>query len=108
MEIENTICLTCHQPILPAYYFCPNCGKEIKEKPEPISIVNQIGIYALSIFLPPLGLWPGIKYAKKKYPQARNVGIAAIVLTIISTIVSVWYIFVMFQTYLNQLSGLLN
>ncbi len=108
MENEITICPTCHQPILPTYYFCPNCGKEIQEKPEPVSIANQIGIYALSIFLPPLGLWPGIKYARKKYPQARYVGIAAIILTIISTIVSLWYIFAVFQTYLNQVSGLLN
>ena len=108
MDTESLICPQCHQPVLTNYYFCPNCGNNLKEKPEPVSIPTQIGIYALSIFLPPLGLWPGIKYARKKYPPVKWVGIVAIILTVISTIVTVWSIFVLFQNYLNQFSSLLN
>lgn len=107
MENDSSICSECHQPILPAYYFCPNCGHSLKENPVPVSIPMQIGIYALSIFLPPLGFWPGIKYAIKKYPPVRRVGIIAIVLSILSTALTVWSIFALFQTYLNQFSGLL-
>lgn len=105
---ELSICTTCHQPILPAYYFCPNCGANLKEKPTPVSLALQIGIYAVSIFLPPLGFWPGYKYFIKKYPPARRVGIIALVLTILSTILTIWAIFALFQIYLNSFKGLLD
>lgn len=108
MDQNPAICPSCHQNILPAYYFCPNCGANLKEEPKPISVALQIGIYALSIFLPPFGLWPGIKYALKKYPPIKRVGIIAIVLTLLSTILSIWGIFAMFQNYLKQYSDLLN
>lgn len=108
MELEATICNTCHQPILPTYYFCPNCGAGLKEKPTPVSIALQIGIYAVSIFLPPLGFYPGYKYVIKKYGPARRVGIIAIVLTLLSTILTIWAIFALLQVYLNSFSGLLN
>lgn len=107
MDSDTLICSACHQPISPDYYFCPNCGNGLKEKPTPVSIVMQIGIYALSIFLPPLGFWPGFKYVIKKYPQAKRVGIIAIVLTALSTVLTVWATFSLFQDYLNQFGDLL-
>ena len=55
-----------------------------------ISIVKQLSIYALSIFLPPLGLFPGIKYLSNKNPSAKKIGAIALVLTLISTIVTIW------------------
>lgn len=51
--------------------------------------MQQIKVYAISILLPPLGLWPGIKYVFQKDEKKRTVGIIAIILTIISTIVTV-------------------
>lgn len=107
MNTEPTICTVCHQPILSSYYFCPNCGFNLKESPIPVSIPVQIGVYALSIFLPPLGLYPGIKYLLKKSPQAKRVGIVAIVLTILSTALTLWSIFALMQVYLSQFNGLL-
>jgi len=71
------------------FYFCPNCGKKIKEPPLSTSIGKQIYIYALSILLPPLGLWPGIKYLLQGSTKARIIGIVAIVLTIISTVLTI-------------------
>jgi len=56
MENISAVCPTCHQPVSPEDYFCPNCGKDLKAKPLSVSITTQIGIYLLSIFLPPLGL----------------------------------------------------
>jgi len=108
MPNETLICPECHQPILPAYYFCPNCGHNLKEKPTPVSIPLQIGIYALCLLLPPFGYWPGVKYVIKKYPPMRRVGIIAIVLTTISTALTIWAIFALFQNYLNTFNGLLN
>jgi hypothetical protein len=69
-------------------FFCPNCGKQLKEKP--ITVLKQIGIYALSFFLPPLGLFPGIKYLFVKNTKVKIIGLVAIILTIISCALTVW------------------
>lgn len=90
MQPEQKYCPKCQFPILENYYFCPNCGKNLKLTPSATSAVKQIGIYALSIFLPPLGLWPGIKYLKSEDGTAKAIGAVAIFLTIISTFATIW------------------
>lgn len=62
----------------------------MKDAPISVSIEKQIGVYALSVLLPPLGLWPGIKYLKAADSKAKTVGIIAIALTIISIIITLW------------------
>jgi len=102
------ICPACHQSVVPEWYFCPNCGKGLKAKPVRVSAATQIGIYALSVFLPPLGLWPGIKYLSKEGRGAKIVGAIAIVLTIISSVVTTWLTFRYLQSYLAIYSGFIN
>lgn len=97
-------CTICHFPLSDTFYFCPNCGKKIKEPPVSLSVSKQIGIYALSIFLPPLGLWPGIKYLLQKDQKAQIVGMVAILLTIVSTILTLWLTFAAY----NQLTQTIN
>lgn len=88
METEVLSCPFCHYPTIEAFYYCPNCGKSLKLAP--ISIFKQIGIYAISILLPPLGLWPGIKYLRQGTGKARTVGLIAIILTLISSAITIW------------------
>lgn len=100
----ETICPFCNFAIPESEnaYFCPNCGKKIKEPP--ITISKQIGIYVLSIFLPPLGLFPGIKYLLQEDEKKKMVGLVAIILTILSTVVTVW----LTMSLLNNITGGLN
>jgi hypothetical protein len=107
MDNNDLICSVCHKKVLPVYYFCPNCGNNLKATPARISVLMQIGYYALALLLPPLGLWPGVKCMMKKSPQARWVGIITIVLTLISSGVTIWGIFVMFNTYVEQLNSMI-
>jgi len=105
-------CPSCKQNIALSDYFCPNCGKKLKEKPQSTTILRQIFIYLLSILLPPLGLWPGIKYLKQKDGKSRMIGFIAIVLTIISIVITAW-LYLGFMKNLNQqlnqqLNGNLN
>jgi uncharacterized membrane protein YqaE (UPF0057 family) len=86
--MEQTNCKFCGQAVFTNYYFCPYCGKKIVEPP--ITALKEISVYLLSVFLPPLGLWPGIKYLSQKNEKAKRVGLIAIILTIISTIVTIW------------------
>ncbi|MBI2031095.1 MAG: zinc ribbon domain-containing protein [Candidatus Levybacteria bacterium] len=104
-EAEAIICKACHKKNPTDFYFCPNCGKELKPKPLSTSIIKQLGIYLLSIFLPPLGLWPGIKYLKGVTANEKIVGAIAITLTLIVTIFSIWYTLELvknFQSMLND------
>jgi len=86
--MEQTTCKFCGQTVLANYYFCPYCGKKLIEPP--ITALKEIGVYLFSVFLPPLGLWPGIKYLFQKNERAKRVGIIAIILTITSTVITVW------------------
>jgi hypothetical protein len=87
--MDKAICKFCGQTVFTNYYFCPYCGKKLIEPP--ITMVKEIGIYLFSILLPPLGLWPGIKYLLQKNNRARRVGIITILLTIIATIVTLYF-----------------
>lgn len=90
MNPEQKLCPTCHNPIIDSYYFCPNCGKNLKPAPISTSAITQIGIYAISIFLPPFGLWPGVKYLRQENKTAKIIGVVAILLTAISIVISTW------------------
>jgi hypothetical protein len=98
MEPQQQTCPFCHFPLSGTFYFCPNCGKRINEPP--ITIAKQIGIYLISVFLPPLGLWPGIKYLFSKDQKTKRVGTIAIVLTILSTVITIW----LTMAFLNQIT----
>lgn len=86
--MEQTTCKFCGFPVSTNFYYCPGCGKKLIDPP--ITTVREIGVYLVSIFLPPFGLWPGIKYLTQKNEKAKRVGTIAIVLTIISTVVTIW------------------
>jgi hypothetical protein len=59
-------------------------------KPLSTDLYKQTLIYLLSFFLAPLGLWPAVKYLREPNKKAKNIGIAAIVLTIISLSLSAY------------------
>ncbi len=88
-------CPVCHQPLLPAYYFCPNCGASVHTVPLSTTPLTQAGIYAFSIILPVVCYvfvtrWPGIKYFKSKDPKAKRIGEVAWALLILSTVITFW------------------
>jgi hypothetical protein len=86
--MEQVICKFCGQTVFSNYYFCPYCGKKLIEPP--ITALKEIGVYLLSALLPPLGLWPGIKYLLQKNGKAKRVGTVAILITIVSTVITIW------------------
>jgi len=108
MDSLPIACPQCHQPVQPEWYFCPNCGKDLKAPPRSTTLLTQIGIYALSIFLPPLGLWPGIKYLRESDPKAKQIGMVAVALTILSVVATIWISFGLMQSYISQINQLSN
>jgi hypothetical protein len=106
METEVLSCPFCGYPTIEAFNYCPNCGKSLKVRS--ISVFKQIGIYAVSILLPPLGLWPGIKYLSRRDGKAKIIGLIAIALTIISTAVTVWFSISLLNQITQSLNGQIN
>jgi len=104
--MNPTVCPFCHFSISGPVYFCPNCGKKINDPP--ITTIKQIGVYLLSILLPPLGLWPGIKYLFSKDQKTRTVGVIAIILTILSTIITLWLSVALFNNLSQSVNSQLN
>ena len=95
---QAAVCPTCHQSVLPTYYFCPNCGASLHQAPLSTTPATQAGIYAFSIVLPMIGFilvtrWPGMKYYRSQDPKVRLIGQVAWILLIFSTIFTCWYIY---------------
>src|SRR5882724_10844548 len=85
------LCPVCHYQILSTYYFCPNCGKNFKPAMLSTSLEKQISVYLLSIFLPPFGLVPGIKYLRQADQKSKIVGTVALLLTGVSLLLTIYY-----------------
>jgi len=105
-------CPSCHQPIIPTYYFCPNCGVKLNQAPLLTDTLTQVKIYAFSIILPMICFlfvtkWPGIKYYKSEDPKTKQIGEIAWILIVLSTIITVYLAFVWtqksFNTYLYSI-----
>lgn len=99
-------CKYCSYPVSENFNFCPNCGKMLKEPP--ITLMKQLGVYALSVFLPPLGLWPGIRYLMQKDDKAKIVGLIAIVLTIASSAITIYWSMGLLNGLIGQNAAMTN
>ncbi|HUD44074.1 MAG TPA: hypothetical protein VMR41_00875 [Patescibacteria group bacterium] len=92
VDTQSTkICPVCQYVVEDSWYFCPNCSKKLKMKPLPTTVWRQIGVYLLSVCLPPLGLFPAFNYLRQHSWKARIVGLMCILFTILSIVLTTWY-----------------
>lgn len=107
-EIPNQkqTCKYCKNSIDLNVFFCPLCGKKLKNPPPSTSVLAQIKIYAISVLLPPLGLVPGFQYLLSKDKKAKIIGLIAIILSIISLIISTIYIIDLYKNLTKQFNDL--
>ena len=108
------ICPYCHQPVLPTYYFCPNCGTKLNSAPLSTSPSTQAWIYAFSAILPMILFiyvtkWRGITYYKSSDPKAKQIGTIAIIILAASTLITIWlgYVWTMeaIQSSVNSINA---
>lgn len=90
-------CKYCYTEIKDDFFFCPHCGKNIKDIPFKFSIFKTLGLIIFSILLPPLGIVPGFTYLRKKDFKAKVIGIILIVLSIIVTAAVIWFLIEMYK-----------
>lgn len=84
-------CKECGHEISDEALTCPNCGKPQRDKLPSVSLSRQMAVYSVSLFLPPFGFWYVWKYLKQKDGKSKKIGIVALILTIISIIVMIWF-----------------
>ena len=107
------ICEICHQPLLPSYYFCPNCGQKVNDAPLGAGLQAQAYIYFLSAILPLIGFlaiskWHAIKYLKSKDPKTKKIGIIACVILALSTIITIYLAYVWTEAIIQSSINSLN
>jgi len=100
-----TICPSCHIEVRPTDYFCYNCGKNLKPKPPSVSVARQTAVYLESIFLPPYGIILGLRYLRYDSKKLKTVGIIAIVLTVLSTVLATKWTLDFINAINNQVEG---
>ncbi len=112
IESSPSLCPTCHLAVLSSYYFCPNCGANLNVKPLPTGAMAQAELYIFSAILPLMGFlfvtrWHANKYVKSDDPKAKQIGILAWSILIISTIITIYFVYVWTMSYINStISGI--
>jgi len=107
MDFQTT-CPQCKGNITLLDYFCPVCGKKLKEKPLTTTFSKQLWIYLVSFFLPPLGIWPAVKYIRAPDEKSKRIGWAAIILTIISVLITIRLTMSFINSFNKQLNSQLD
>ena len=91
----SLVCPQCHLPVRPEYYFCPNCGTNLRTQPLSTQIGSQVLIYLFSAVLPWIAYlaitkWQGLKYIRSGDPRARAIGWIALGILVASSVVAFW------------------
>lgn len=73
-----------------------------------MSVIKIVGLLAMSLLIPPLGLWPGIKLLFKNDRKGQAVGLAAIFLTAVSIAITVWFTIGFINSQMESLQGQLQ
>jgi len=95
---QKNICPQCHQPVLPEYYFCPNCGKKLEEVPLSTTIWAQLWLYIFTLIVMPFTgylayrHWQGVAYMRSRDPKARRIGFISVILLISTIVLLTWSI----------------
>lgn len=80
----------------------------MKDPPLSTSVFMLAWVFFLSVFVPPLGLWPGIKYFKHSDPKTKRIGLAAIVLTVLSSALTIYFTFKLANVYVETITQIPN
>ena len=108
------ICPQCHFPVKPEYYYCPNCGKNLRTPALPTDMLSQVLLYSFSIILPVIFYiavtkWQGIKYIRSSDEKAKQMGYIALALLILSSVFFFWWSIVQLQGFVqSSLNSSLN
>lgn len=83
-------CPFCGKPVNPSLPFCPYCGNKLSLASGPLSVMQQVKIYAVSALLAPLGLYYFFKYFRNEDQQKKKIAYIALILTIVTGVILIY------------------
>lgn len=95
------MCKSCQNPISPTYFFCPYCGRKLRQPPQSTSVGKQIGIYFLAVFFPFFSIIPGVRYINQPDNKSKAVGVVTLFLTGVSLLINIYFLFVLKDTFMQ-------
>jgi len=98
------ICPHCTTLIEGMSFFCPICGKKVRDKPLSTGFFSQMGLYLASVLLPPLFLGWTIRYLKSSDTKERQIGLISLGLTIAALISGIWFSLVFFKNLTKEVN----
>lgn len=101
------VCPKCKAAVDASFYFCPNCGQQLRDKPLATSFGKQLAVYFTSFFFPPFGLWSAFRYLTQKGAGSKIIGVLATALTVVS-LVGVTYEILLLNDLMAQVLPLLS
>lgn len=104
---ESLFCPFCKATIYADYFYCPQCGKQVRKKALSVGIWQQISIYLVSILFPPFGLIPALRYLTSFGTKAKIIGGIALILSILSIMLVTYgmmQLFAMIASFLGDAS----
>ena len=105
MVVETTLaCPFCSKQIDPRDYFCPNCGKKVREKPVSTGFWGLAALFGVSLLAPPFGLGLTMRYVKSADQKAKTMGWISLVLTISTLVIFSWWGIVWAQNVSKRVS----
>lgn len=107
MDTMQFVCPQCGSITTPDDTFCSHCGVKLNQIVT-IGMGKQIWIYFVSLALPPFGLIWTWKYLRSGTPQQKRIAWIALILTVISIIVTVWVTVGFLQGISDQINSVSN
>ena len=100
------ICPVCHQPVSPEQYFCANCGqnsthRRFRRAPDAARHL-RVQHHSPDDLFSVITKWPGLTYLRSKDEKVRRVGVIACTLLVLSTVVTIYYVYVWTQDAIQQ------
>ena len=90
---NQLLCPNCKNQVDKVAFYCPTCGKKVKEKPAGMGVWNILGLFTLSALLPPLNIGLSIKYIKDPNQKAKIVGWISIgIMILVLILATLWSI----------------
>ena len=101
-------CKYCHLKVSIGDYYCPNCGKKLKNKPVSTGLWALVWLFILSAFFPSLGLGLTIRYIRSADNKSKIIGWISLLITVIAFVGALLAVKVVLETFNQQMNSLLQ
>ena len=102
------ICKYCSLPISREDFFCPHCGKKLKDKPVSLGILSLSWLFILSTLVPPFGIGLTIRYIRAEDERARIIGWVSLGITVFALVTTVWISIGLMNTINQQMNSVMQ